>query len=50
METRAASLISTEELAKILDNENVKVLDCSVGLNRDDDHRINFLKTHIKGA
>ena len=44
--------ISTEELASILGQSNVKVLDCSVQMGRQpgDCSRISFLKGHIKGA
>ena len=46
----ANNVISTEELANNLDS--YKVLDCSVTMGRQpgDDHRVNFLKSHIKGA
>jgi thiosulfate/3-mercaptopyruvate sulfurtransferase len=44
--------ISTEALAAILGNDNVRVLDCSVSMGRQpgDDYRVGFLKSHIKGA
>lgn len=46
------AIISTEELEKILGQENVKVLDCSVGFGRQegDCPRLSFLRSHIKGA
>ena len=46
-------MISTEELAGILDDLNLRVIDCSVAMGRQqgDDHRINYLKNpSIKGA
>lgn len=45
-------MISTDELAAILGQPNLHVLDCSVSVGRKDgdDLRINFLRSHIKGA
>ena len=47
-----SSTISTEALAGLIGNHNVKILDCSVSMGRQpgDDYRINFLKSHIHGA
>ena len=44
--------IQTNELAKCIGKPGVKILDCSVSFGRQpgDDPRINFLKSHIKGA
>lgn len=46
------TLISTDELSNIIDDSNLRVLDCSVGMGRQpgDDQRLEFLKSHIKGA
>lgn len=46
------NIISTEQLEAILGNENLRVLDCSVAMGRQagDDHRVGFMKSHIKGA
>lgn len=47
-----AKLISTEELAAILDDPKVKILDCSFPLRRPEgDHpALSYHKHHIKGA
>ena len=47
-----APTISTEELSALIGSENVKILDCSVQMGRPegDCSRINFHKSHIKGA
>mmetsp|Transcript_11050 Transcript_11050/g.18478 ORF Transcript_11050/g.18478 Transcript_11050/m.18478 type:complete len:127 (+) Transcript_11050:35-415(+) len=52
MQGNTSPIISCDELVKLLDQPNVKVLDCSVSMGRTpgDCHRINFLKSHIKGA
>lgn len=52
METKKSQVISTDDLAKILDDPRTKVLDCSVPMMREpgDDPAINYLKSHIKGA
>jgi 3-mercaptopyruvate sulfurtransferase SseA len=44
------SIISTDELEAILNEPNVKILDCSVQTGREDCSRINFLRNHIKNA
>jgi 3-mercaptopyruvate sulfurtransferase SseA len=44
------SIISTDELEAILNEPNVKILDCSVQTGRDDCSRMNFLRNHIKNA
>jgi len=48
----ACSTITTEELNAILENDNLKILDCSAQKGRQpgDTTGINFLKCHIKGA
>lgn len=48
----SALTISTDELANILKNENLRILDCSVSMGRQpgDDQRLNFNKSHIPGA
>ena len=45
-------IISTEELAALIGQPNVKILDSSVGMGRPEGDccRINFHKSHIKGA
>ena len=52
MQANAPSIISTDDLNAILGNANLRILDCSVSMGRQpgDDQRINFLKSHIKGA
>jgi len=52
MQANTAPIISTEDLSKILDGENVKILDCSVAMGRQpgDDFKAAFAKSHIKGA
>jgi 3-mercaptopyruvate sulfurtransferase SseA len=44
------SIISTDELEAILNEPNVKILDCSVQTGREDCSRMNFLRNHIKNA
>jgi thiosulfate/3-mercaptopyruvate sulfurtransferase len=52
MQANAPPTITSEELEKLLGNANLRILDCSVSVNRQpgDCHRIDFLKCHIKGA
>ena len=52
MKNTAARVISTESLAKILGQNNLKILDCSSNAMRDpsDCPRVNFLRSHIKTA
>lgn len=48
----SAPTISTEELSNLIGKGNVKILDCSVSMGRQegDCHRVNFHVSHIKGA
>ena len=48
----SASTITTDELSACLDQANLRILDCSVSMGRQpgDCQRLNFLKSHIKGA
>ena len=48
----SASIITTDELNACLDQANLRILDCSVarGQQPGDCQRLNFFKSHIKGA
>ena len=52
MKEQPGCMINTDQLNSMLSQPNLKVVDCSAGMGRqaDDDHRLNFHKSHIKGA
>ena len=52
MQNQQSPIITSDQLAKLLDDPKVKILDCSVSMGRSagDCQRVNYHKNCIKGA
>lgn len=46
----ANSVISTTELESMLDNKDLRLVDCSTSMGKEEDCRVKFHQCHIKGA